>query len=147
MLADAAEAEDVVQESAPRALRGRTGFRSEADVCSWFQRICINTCREVARKRSSEQNRLEAAHREELWRDPGYSVDPEAVAGALEGGERLRGALASLTPDQRLAVVMHDLQGWKSREIAENSGLPLPTSKSHLRRGRQALVTLLAGPA
>ena len=147
MLADAAEAEDVVQESALRALRGRTRFRSEADVCSWFQRICINTCREVARKRSSEQNRLEAAHREELWRDPGYSVDPEAVAVALESGERLRGALASLTPDQRLAVVMHDLQGWKSREIAENSGLPLPTVKSHLRRGRQALVTLLAGTA
>jgi RNA polymerase sigma-70 factor (ECF subfamily) len=147
MLADAAEAEDVVQESALRALRGRKGFRSEADVCSWFQRICINTCREVARKRSSEQNRLEAARREELWRDPGYSVDPEAVAVALESGERLRGALASLTPDQRLAVVMHDLQGWKSREIAENSGLPLPTVKSHLRRGRQALVTLLAEPA
>ena len=147
MLADAAEAEDVVQESALRALRGREGFRSQADVCSWFQRICINTCREVARKRSSEQNRLEAVRREELWRDPGYSVDPEAVALALESGERLRGALASLTPDQRLAVVMHDLQGWKAREIAENSGLPLSTVKSHLRRGRQALVTLLAGPA
>jgi RNA polymerase sigma-70 factor (ECF subfamily) len=147
MLADAAEAEDVVQESALRALRGREDFRSEADVCSWFQRICINTCREVARKRSSEQNRLEAARREELWRDPGYSVDPEAVAVALESGARLRGALDSLTPDQRLAVVMHDLQGWKAREIAENSGLPLPTIKSHLRRGRQALVTLLAEPA
>jgi RNA polymerase sigma factor (sigma-70 family) len=84
MLADAAEAEDVVQESALRALRAREGFRSEADVCSWFQRICINTCREVARKRSSQQNRLEAARREELWRDPRYSVDPEAVAVALQ---------------------------------------------------------------
>lgn len=146
MLGDLAEAEDVVQESALRALRGREGFRSEADVCSWFQRICINTCRETARKRSSDQQRLEAARREELWRNPGYSIDPEAVAVALESGERLRSALASLTPDQRLAVVMHDLQGWKAREIADNSGLPLPTVKSHLRRGRQALVTLLAEP-
>lgn len=144
MLGDAAEAEDVVQESALRALRGREGFRSEADVCSWFQRICINTCRESARKRTSDRQRLEAAHREAMWRDPSYSIDPEAVAVALESGERLRGALASLTPDQRLAVVMHDLQGWKAREIADNSGLPLPTVKSHLRRGRQALVTLLA---
>ena len=147
MLQDATEAEDVVQEAAIRALRGRAGFRSEADVCSWFQRICINSCREAARKRSSEQSRLEAAQREALWRDPGYSVDPEAVAMALESSERFKKALASLTPDQRLAVVLHDLQGWKAREIAVDSGLSLPTVKSHLRRGRQALVTLLAEPA
>ena len=147
MLGDATEAEDVVQESALRALRGRKGFRSEADVCSWFQRICINSCREAARKRSSERHLHEAARREELWRDPGYSVDPEVIAVALESGERLKSAILSLTPDQRLAVVMHDLQGWKAREIAEDSGLPLPTIKSHLRRGRHALVTALSEPA
>ena len=147
MLQDANEAEDVVQEAALRALRGRARFRSEADVCTWFQRICINSCREAARKRSSEQNRFDAARREELWRDPAYSVDPEAVAIALESGDRLKKALASLTPDQRLAVVLHDLQGWTAREIADDAGLPLPTVKSHLRRGRQALVSLLAAPA
>lgn len=147
MLRDAVEAEDVVQEAAIRALRGRDRFRSEADVCTWFQRICINSCREAARKRMTEQARLEAARREELWHDPAYSVDPEAVAMALERGERLKHALLALTPDQRLAVVLHDLQGWKASEIAEDSGLPLPTVKSHLRRGRQALVTLLAEPA
>jgi RNA polymerase sigma-70 factor (ECF subfamily) len=147
MLQDANEAEDVVQEAALRALRGRARFRSEADVCTWFQRICINSCREAARKRSSEQNRLDAARREELWRDPAYSVDPEAVAMAVESSDRLKKAVASLTPDQRLAVVLHDLQGWKAREIAEDSGLPLPTVKSHLRRGRQALVSLLAESA
>jgi len=146
MLEDVAEAEDVVQESALRALRGVQAFRSEADVCSWFQRIVINTCLEAARKRTSEQHRLEAVRTEELWRDPGYTVDPEAVVMALETGERLKGALASLTSDQRLAVVLHDLQGWKAREIAEDSGMPLATVKSHLRRGRQALVTLLAEP-
>jgi RNA polymerase sigma-70 factor (ECF subfamily) len=147
MLQDAAEAEDVVQEAALRALRGRDRFRSEADVCTWFQRICINSCREAARKRSSEQNRFDAARREELWRDPAYSVDPEAVAIAVESGDRLKKALASLTPDQRLAVVLHDLQGWTAREIADDSDLPVPTVKSHLRRGRQALVSLLAGPS
>jgi RNA polymerase sigma-70 factor (ECF subfamily) len=53
-------------------------------------------------------------------------------------------ALASLTPDQRTAVVLHDLQGLKAREIAADVGIPLATVKSHLRRGRQALVTVLA---
>lgn len=147
MLHDESEAEDVVQEAALRALRRRNGFRSEADVCTWFQRICINSCREAARKRSTQQDQLEAARREALWRDPGYSVDPEAVVMALASGERLKAALASLTSEQQLAVILHDLQGWKAREIAKESGLPVPTVKSHLRRGRQALVTLLAEPA
>jgi len=144
MLGDPAEAEDVVQEAAFRALKARGRFRSEADVCTWFQRICINSCRETARKRSSDQQRLEAAGREALWRDPGYTVDPEAIAVAIEDGERLKRAIGSLTVEQRLAVVLHDLQGWKAREIAEDTGLPLATVKSHLRRGRQALVTVLA---
>ena len=144
MLGGAAEAEDVIQEAALRAIRARNGFRSEADVCSWFQRICVNSCREVLRKRSTELGRLEAARREALWRDPGYSVDPQAVAMALEDRTRLQSALALLSAEQRAAVVLHDLQGWKAREIAEETGLELATVKSHLRRGRQALVTLLA---
>jgi RNA polymerase sigma-70 factor (ECF subfamily) len=62
---------------------------------------------------------------------------------ALEDRTRLQSALALLSAEQRAAVVLHDLQGWKAREIAEETGLELATVKSHLRRGRQALVTLL----
>lgn len=144
MLQDRAEAEDVVQEAALRALRARPRFRSDANVCTWFQRICVNASREALRKRSSERTRLDAIQREALWRDAGYTVDPEAVAVAVEDGERLRAAIASLTPDQRTAVVLHDVEGWSAREIAEDVRLPLPTVKSHLRRGRQALVSQLA---
>ena len=144
MLDDPAEAEDVVQESALRALRARQGFRSEADVCSWFQRICINSAHEAARRRASSAVKTEAARREALWRDPAYTVDAEAVAMAMEDRNALRAALTTLTPDQRTAVVLHDLQGLKAREIAADVGIPLATVKSHLRRGRQALVTILA---
>ncbi len=62
----------------------------------------------------------------------------------LEDSEKLRQALASLNPEQRAAVVLHDLNGFKAREIADGAGVALPTVKSHLRRGRQALVSLLA---
>ena len=144
MLGNHPDAEDVVQESARKALRAGDRFRSEADVCTWFQRICINSVAELARRRTSEQHRMEALRHEALWRDPGYTVDPEAVVIAIERNHRLEAALASLTAEQRLAVVLHDLGGWRAREIAEQTGQPLPTVKSQLRRGRQALVTLLA---
>ena len=144
MLGSATDAEDVVQEAAVRALRGRHGFRSEADVCTWFQRICINAAHEVARRQASAAAKVEAARREALWRDPSYTVDVESVALAMQDREQLKAALSELTPDQRTAVVLHDIEGLKAREIAADVGVPLATVKSHLRRGRQALVTILA---
>lgn len=145
MLDDEAEAEDVVQDAALSALQARVGFRSDADVCTWFQRICLNACYQSLRRRKSAASLEEAARLEQLWRDPGYTVDPARVVVALEDQRRIRVALGHLSPEQRTAVVLHDLNGLKAREIAANTGISLPTIKSHLRRGRQALVSLLAG--
>jgi RNA polymerase sigma-70 factor, ECF subfamily len=145
MLDDAAEAEDVVQDAALSALKATAGFRSDADVCSWFQRICLNACYQALRRRKSAAVVEQAARLECLWRDPGYTVDPERVVVALEDHRRLRAAIARLSPEQRTTVVLHDLNGLKAREIATDTGIPLPTVKSHLRRGRQALVSLLGG--
>jgi RNA polymerase sigma-70 factor, ECF subfamily len=144
MLGSEAEAEDMVQDAAVSALRASAGFREEADVCTWFQRICLNACYQALRRRKSEAGLQDAARLEQLWRDPGYTVDPERVVVALEDQHRLRAAIGHLTPEQRAAVVSHDLGGMTAREIAEDMRIPLPTVKSHLRRGRQALVTLLA---
>lgn len=144
MLDDAAEAEDVVQEAALSALKSVGGFRGEADVCSWFQRICVNSAYQVLRKRSSAANLEHALELEHRWRDPGYTVDPGAVVVALEDEEHILKAMKQLTADQRTAVVLHDVHGFSVREIADDLGVPLPTVKSHLRRGRQALVSRLA---
>jgi DNA-directed RNA polymerase specialized sigma24 family protein len=113
-------AEDVVQDAAVSTLRATAGFRSDADVCTWFQRICLNACQALRRHRSAASLE-QAARLEQLWRDPGYTVDPERVVLALEDQRRLRDAMAA------------------------DTGIPLPTVKSHLRRGPQALVSLLAG--
>ena len=145
MLDDAAEAEDVVQDAALSAIRSSSTFRHTADVCTWFQRICLNACYEALRRRKSAAALEQSLRLERLWRDPDYTVDPERVVVGLEDSQRVRNALASLTPEQRAAVVLHDLNGFKAREIADGTGVALPTVKSHLRRGRQALVSLLAG--
>jgi len=147
MLDDPAEAEDVLQEAALNALKSASSFRSDADVCTWFQRICLNSCYQALRKRTSAANLEQAVELEHLWRDPGYTVDPATVVVALEDKENLIKAMQRLTADQRAAVVLHDLHGLSASEISEDLGLPLPTVKSHLRRGRQALVSrLVEGP-
>jgi RNA polymerase sigma-70 factor, ECF subfamily len=144
MLDDRSEAEDVVQEAALNALKSVGGFRGDADVCSWFQRICLNSAYQALRKRTSAANLEQALELEHRWRDPGYTVDPASVVVALEDEENMLKAMKGLTADQRTAVVLHDVHGFNAREIADHLGLPLPTVKSHLRRGRQALVSRLA---
>lgn len=144
MLGDEWEADDIVQNAALSAIRARPQFRGESDVCTWFHRICLNACYQARRRR--ERSRVTPAPDDYVarWRDPSYTVDPERVAVAAEDGRRLRAALDQLPPNHRMAVVLHDAEGWSSGDIATTVGLPVATVKSHLRRGRMALVSMLA---
>ena len=63
-------------------------------------------------------------------------------------GERSRvlaAALASITPDQRYAIVLFDVEGYDYAEIAELTGVSLGTVKSRIHRGRLALRDRLEG--
>ena len=63
-------------------------------------------------------------------------------------GERSRvlaAALAAITPDQRHAIVLFDVEGYDYAEIAELTGVSLGTVKSRIHRGRLALRDRLEG--
>ena len=140
-----AEAEDAVQDSALRAVRSLHTFRSDADMCTWVHRILLNRCNDNLAARRRDDQYLSDQQLEDLWQDPSYSIDPSKVVDAMADREQILDAMGRLRPAQRIVVVMHDSQGWKLDEVAAAMDLPLPTVKSHLRRGRQALVTALAG--
>jgi len=145
MLGNEQDVEDVVQDVAARAIAGRTSFRGDADVCTWVHRILVNRCNDVIASRVRRRNAVAEDALDALWDDPRYTVDATDVEVAIADREELADALARLTPAQRSVVMLHDAQGWKLREIADVLDAPLPTVKSHLRRGRRALVTLLGG--
>ncbi len=144
LLSDPEQAEDAVQDASLKAVRAAESFRSESAVCTWVQRIVVNSCRDLLRRRQSRESVEAAARREALWQDSAYTVDPEQVAVAAESERALGLALARLTADQKQAVVLHDLEGWTVAEIADATGWPLGTVKSHVRRGRMNLVSILA---
>jgi RNA polymerase sigma-70 factor (ECF subfamily) len=64
---------------------------------------------------------------------------PERVVERIELEERLSSALEGLPEVQREVVLLHDLEGWKHREIAERLGIPSGTVRSHLHFARKAL--------
>jgi len=147
LLRDRSDAEDAVQETAVRAIRSIHTFRGEAALSTWLMRICVNVCRDRIRGLVQQREMLDAARIDTLWRDETYTVDPVTVVVAADDRDRLRRALDRLPPAQRLVLLLHDAAGWPTGEIAEMEGLALPTVKSHLRRARMTMVTLLGQSA
>ncbi|MDW8338137.1 MAG: sigma-70 family RNA polymerase sigma factor [Thermoleophilia bacterium] len=143
---DETAAEDLVQETFARALERAPSYRGEASPEAWLRRILHNLA--VDRSRRLERETLVAEvgelEVEERWRDDSYTVDPAVVAARAETREELEDALVRLPFDQRVAVVLHDIEGWTVKEIADAVGIGLAAAKQRLRRGRMALVSALA---
>lgn len=103
----------------------------------WLMQIVVNAARDLRRRRrvrTTEPIEFVAA----ASRD-----DPARDAGALDLGERLKAALATLPERQRLAVVLFDAEGYPQSEIAKMLGIPEGTVKSDVFHGRRALRKVL----
>lgn len=137
-------AEDAVQEAMIDAYRGLGGFAGNASVGTWLYRITLNRC--VAERRRRRPDLIDAEPLDLLrrWEDPDYAVDPALVAARRAQAETLRGVLDQLPESYRTVLLLHDGQGLSASEVAETLGIPLGTAKSHIRRSRLALFTLLA---
>lgn len=138
------DAEDAVQDAALKAIAARESFRGEADPRTWVHRILINAANDRVVRRGRELRHPEIERIAACWRDEHYTVDPGEIATALADGS-IGAALERLSSVQRTVVVLHDAEQWTSAEIARQLDMPLATVKSHLRRGRHSLVSLLAG--
>ena len=134
-------AADLVQDTFTRALERADQYRGDAPVRAWLRRILHNLAIDRARRAARE---VVVEEVEERWMDDAYTVDPVAVAERTETREELEDALARLPFIYRVAVVLHDVEGWKTREVSELQEISLPAAKQRLRRGRMALVSALA---
>jgi RNA polymerase sigma-70 factor (ECF subfamily) len=135
ILRDPEDAKDVLQEAVVAAYRGAGRFRGDASVSTWLHRILVNKCLDLVRSR---QVRPPAVG----W--PAADLaDPRDVATTLVTRITITDALALLPVEQRVAVVLVDVQGCPVAEAAEILGIPAGTVKSRCARGRQRLAPIL----
>ena len=134
-LGDPEDAADAVQDALVAAYRRAGSYRGEASVRTWLHRILINTC--------MDRLRHDRVRPTVPW--PTREVPARGPDQATELATRLAvaDALALLPPEQRVAVVLVDVQGWALAEVAEVLGVPLGTVKSRCARGRARLARLL----
>src|SRR3970282_376029 len=130
-------AEDADQEAFIAASRAVSRFR-RGSLRAWLLRIAANACYdELRRRRSRPQVPLEApAGEEQSAAEPASPGEPlEEQAERQELARCLERGLASLPADQRLAVVLRDVQGLAYEEGAEANGASLGTVQSRISRG------------
>jgi RNA polymerase sigma-70 factor (ECF subfamily) len=140
-LSDARDAEDAVQDSFITALERLDDCRDPGAFGAWLRRIVRNRARSVRRREKvRDTDSLEFAQSAKSGSDPGRDFERSQTR------RRLEGALATLSEIQRRVVLMHDLEGYKHREIAEDLEIPEGTVRSHLFLARRALRNLLGEP-
>ena len=141
-LAGRTDAEDLLQETFLAAHRKLGSYRGDAALGTWLYRVATNVCIDHLRSRGHRSGKLA----DELPDEVEDGRRPEgAILGVIDRLD-LERALASLPPGARSVFVLHDVEGFEHKEIAEMLGVTDGTSKSQLHRARIRLRDLLGRP-
>lgn len=143
MLGDPDAAADVAQETFISAYRSLDRFR-DGSFIAWLLRITTNGCYDAlrARKRrpTTSMDQLLHAHDDappREFEDTGPGLEQQMLSRELSA--EIQGGLLSLPEDQRVVLIMSDIQGFSYEEIAAATNSQLGTVKSRLSRARSKL--------
>ena len=129
-----ARAEDLTQEAFVRAWQALPSFRHDSAVATWLHRLAVNTALMELRARRSRPLQDED---EDIFEQ----LSTPDTAGNAVLGRDLERAVATLPPRARAVLVLHDVEGWKHEEIANQLGMAVGSSKAQLHRARGLLRT------
>jgi RNA polymerase sigma-70 factor (ECF subfamily) len=137
---DPARAEDLLQETFLRVIKGSGDYERQAKFTTWLYKIARNLCidasrRDKHRRAQSLDAPLDAdegsATLLDVTADRKQPVDRAVIDKQL--GERIQEAVDALPEEQREVFVLSEVSGLKFREIAEIVGCSENTAKSRMR--------------
>lgn len=146
---DRAAAEDLVQETYLKALKGFSAYTQGTNFRAWFYRILRHTfltTQAGIRASSTVSFQNEGADPLESRMEPGTHETPETVLLARIEQETIQNALADLSLNFREIILLCDVEEMTYKEIGQTLGIPVGTVMSRLSRARLALRELLTAP-
>lgn len=142
MLHNAADAEEVLQDTFLSAHTHLKDFRRQASFKTWLYRIAANQALTRLRKDKKKH---------ELWLDEetdmataDWTTDPEVMAEHEELRRRLMQAVDALPPAYRAVFWLRDVEGLSTQEVADVLDLEVPNVKTRLLRARLKLREMLS---
>jgi RNA polymerase sigma-70 factor, ECF subfamily len=150
MLGSAQDAEDIVQETLLRAWRSLGSYEPRAPLSSWLYRIATNASLDEIKRRPRRPQPVEPFPDPPLRDGDAPTYDPAARYALREGLEfGLLTAIQQLPGRQRAVLILRDVLGWTSPEVAELLETSVAAVNSALQRARATIDENLpaAGPA
>ena len=137
MCANPAKAEDLTQEAFIRAWQKLGSFRRQSSFRTWLHRLTVNLVLGNLRSTGRWESRLTAIDSLPEKGDGGAAARPETAVD-------LERAISQLPPQARMVFILHDIEGYRHREIAEMTGSAPGTMRAQLHRARQLLMEALS---
>ncbi len=138
ILADETEAWDVVQMAFLKAWQKLDRYDSRYSFSTWLYRIGTNLAIDLLRSRTS-RDRAHKAGTEHRLRLVGNGEGAGLLAESQEADGILRKLVGVLTPQQRSAFVLREMEGLDTSEVAEVLGCSATTVRNHIFQARKAL--------
>lgn len=134
ILGDAEDVKDAVQEAFLRLYRFLNRYDAKRDFHGWLARIAVNVCRDALRRRKRRFEPLESVAAPE-------SPEPRADEDLIHRNDLalLRRAVDALPPKERLAVILREVEGLPTDEVATALGSTVTTVRVQISRARAKL--------
>lgn len=140
MLGNREDALDAAQESFLRVYRHLHKYDPAHEFTAWLYRIVVNVCRDQARKRSrGNTSSLDEAFESGRMDEPASSNRTEDAAILAQEKRLIARALMTLTEKERQAIVLRDLEGLATDEVAELLGSSPTTIRSQISSARSKI--------
>lgn len=151
MLGNTADAADCAQETFIKVYSGLKYFQFKSSFSTWLYRIAVNTCKnklasaEYRRREKTLSLSAPKPENDTPIEIGDFSGSPAEVFEKKETTELIMEAIAALPQEQRILIILCDLEEKSYQDIVEITGLRLGTVKSKLARARHLLRSKLEG--
>ena len=143
IVGNAQEAEDMVQEIFMKAYKNLSKFRGDANFGTWLYRITVNHCLGKARgKKKFKTAPLEyidpqgSPNEYKTIEIEDMRYNPEENFLGRELKEKLFGVIGSIPVENRMVIILRDIEEYSNEEVGKMLNLSVPTVKSRLHRAR-----------
>lgn len=142
IMGEPASAADAAQDAFLTAYRKLNTYRG-GSFKAWLLRIATNTCYDTLRyhkrRPATSFEDMPGAERDDGPPLPSQTETPEQATQRAELNDAIQRCITALKPDQRIPLVMCDVEGYSYQDIAETLQVSLGTVKSRISRARAAV--------